>query len=605
LWRLPLPEIRSVAEHQVGPQKIFDNGRCRGGRSEARTATRPPRFPYLRGNLALAAEPRFGLRRIGSTVKRLLRTHLEAYNIAMDLPDLIAALSDPRAYPMGGAAGVEVRQTHISAVFLVGDSVFKIRKPVNLGFVDFSTVEKRKRDCDDEVRLNRRLAPKVYRGVVPIVLVDGQIRIGGEGEPLEWAVEMERLPDEATLGRRLARGEITASHVEAIAERIAAFHRDAERGEHVSRFGRFDVVAGNARDNFTQSANHVGQTVRRSVFERCRELTEAALVAKRELIESRAARGVPCDTHGDLHLSHVYLFPDQPPPDDLVIIDCIEFSERFRFADPVADIAFLVMDLAFYGRRDLAKACAEAYFAAAGDEEGRALLPFYMAYRALIRAKVEGIQLGEREIPAEQRERVLHKAEAHWLLALGVLAEPMRRPCLVLVGGLPGTGKSTLARGLTAASGFKVLRTDAIRKELAGVPVGEQAVGCYTAEWTERTYQECLRRAVDILRDGERVIVDASFSHEGHREQFIEAAFKLGVPAVMFMCRADPEIVHERLQARRGDASDAGWSVYEELAAQWERMSEETERCASEIDTADGTTTVRMAMDRLQRLGLA
>src|SRR5262249_33455288 len=161
-------------------------------------------------------------------------------------------------------------------------------------------------------------------------------------------------------------------------------------------------------------------TVRRPVFDRCRELTEQELDNLRDLIELRAARDAPCDTHGDLHLSHVYQFPNRPPPDDLVIIDCIEFAERYRFADPVADMAFLVMDLSFHNRRDLARSCGDAYFAAANDDEGRRLLPFYVAYRAIVRAKVEGMQLVEREIPEEQREQMMHKAEAHWLTALGV-----------------------------------------------------------------------------------------------------------------------------------------------------------------------------------------
>jgi predicted kinase len=322
------------------------------------------------------------------------------------------------------------------------------------------------------------------------------------------------------------------------------------------------------------------------------------------LIDSRAARGVPCDTHGDLHLSHVYLFPDRPPPDDLVIIDCIEFAERFRFADPVADIAFLVMDLVFHNRRDLAQRCADAYFAAAGDDEGRRLFSFYVAYRAIVRAKVEGMQVTEREVPPEQRERMLHKAEAHWLLALGRLEEPSRRPCLILVGGLPGTGKSTLARGLAASGNFDIVRSDVIRKELAGVPAGDKATGHYTPEWTDRTYAACLLRAVDILRDGGRVIVDATFSDEGRREEFLDAARRLGVPARLVICRLEPGEAHERLRNRQGDASDADWAVYEDMAAHWERMSEGTERESAEIDTTDAEHAVQAATRLLSQSGL-
>jgi aminoglycoside phosphotransferase family enzyme/predicted kinase len=482
----------------------------------------------------------------------------------MDLPELLAALSDPAAYPRPGP--VEVRQTHISAVFLVGDTVYKIRKPVNLGFVDFSTLAKRKHDCEEEVRLNRRLAPSVYRGLVPITI---------EGD------------------------EITPEQIEMIARRVAAFHRIAEHGEHVSRFGRFDVVAGNARENFDQTVAHIGVTVRPVVYERVRELSEKALVELKPLIESRAARGVPCDTHGDLHLSHIYLFPDRPPPDDLVIIDCIEFAERYRFADPVADIAFLVMDVVYHGRGDLARACADAYFAAAGDEEGRALLPFYVAYRAVVRAKVKGIQVAEQEIPSEQRTSMALRAEAHWLLALGALEEPARRPALVLIGGLPGTGKSTLARGLLTAANFTVIRSDQVRKELAGVPLNEKGDGFYTPEWTGRTYSECIRRAETILRTGGRVIVDATFAYDAHRAAFQSAGQRLGVPVVSLVCRADSTVVRERLRTRRGDISDADERVYDQMKAQWRPAAN-----AVEVDTSDSARALETAITELRRCGL-
>jgi uncharacterized protein len=256
----------------------------------------------------------------------------------MDPIHLIQALSQPSTYPHP-VKSVEVCHTHVSVVFLAGNYAYKIKKPLDLGFLDFSSLEKRHHFCTEEVRLNRRLAPNVYLGVVPVTRTGTKVAMEDHGEIVEWAVKMERLPESATLQSRLARGEIDADVVDALGRKVARFHAQAESGEHISVFGRFDSVAGNARENYDQSAPHVGTTISGAVHARLRTLTEESLTRLRPLIEQRADRGVPRDTHGDLHLEHVYLFPDRRPPDDLVVIDCIEFNKRFRFADPVADMA--------------------------------------------------------------------------------------------------------------------------------------------------------------------------------------------------------------------------------------------------------------------------
>jgi len=517
----------------------------------------------------------------------------------MEIGALIAALSDPAAYPFAVAA-VDVRQTHISAVFLAGDVVYKLKKPVNLGFLDFSTLDKRRHFCDEEVRLNCRLAPAVYLGVVPVTRgTDGRVRFEGEGDVIEWAVKMQRLPDDASLLSHLQRDELPPALLETLAGRIAEFHRQAAGGATIAESGRFEVVARNARDNFTQSEAQVGVTVSRAVFDRLRTRNEEALTRLHPLIESRAARGVPRDTHGDLHLDHVYHFADRAPPDDLVVIDCIEFSEQYRHADPIADAAFLAMDLAFRGRRDLAAAFTAAYLSASGDAEGAPLFPFYTAYRAAIRAKVEGMELAEKEIPEAERIAAQMRARAHWLLALGELEEPGRRPCLVLVAGLPGSGKSTLARGLAERANFTVIRSDVVRKELAGLQPeasarGEPDTGLYAPEWTERTYAECLRRAESLLAEGGRVIVDANFPAESQRRSFLEMAVRLAVPAVFLWCRASPEVAKQRLETRRNDASDANVEVYDQATARWEEFGPNTRRAVREVN-ADGTPEETLA----------
>ena len=365
----------------------------------------------------------------------------------MEVPQLIEALSAPSAYPQP-AETVEVHQTHISIVFLAGSLAYKIKKPVDLGFVSYRTLERRRHFCEEEVRLNRRLAPEIYLGVVAVTRQDGAIRMDGTGEVVEWAVKMKRLPDAATLRAHLERDDVGVEAFEELACRLARFHAAADSGDKVSAGGSFEAIARNARENFEQSAPQVGVTLSKSTLDRLKVRTEAALAHLRSIIEDRALRGIPRDTHGDLRLDHVYWFPERNPPGDWIMVDCIEFDERFRYADPVADVAFLAMELTLLGRDDLAGSFVDAYLRASGDEQGRSLLSFYQAYRAAVRGKVEGMKLAQGEIPKLQRAAAQTRARALWLFALAELEDACGRPCLVLLAGLPGTGKSSLARAL-------------------------------------------------------------------------------------------------------------------------------------------------------------
>jgi aminoglycoside phosphotransferase family enzyme/predicted kinase len=507
----------------------------------------------------------------------------------MELARLIALMADPRVYP-DPVDAVEIHQTHISAVFLAGSSAYKIKKPVVLGFVDYGTLKLRRHWCEEELRLNRRLAPEVYLGVVPIAADGDAVRVEGDGPVVEWAVKMERLPEQAMLRAALKRGDLGAETIQAIARRIAEFHRIAGRGAKIAAFGRFDVVARNARENLEQSIGQVGSAVSACVIERLRAVTDGALERLRPCIEDRAERGLPCETHGDLRLDHVYIFPDRKPPGDLVIIDCIEFDPRFRAADPMADMAFLMMDLILQERRDLAHVFRDAYIHASGDVEGRSLVPFYVSYRAAVRAKVEGLKAGESEVGEPGRTQARHSARAHWLLALGELEEARRRPCLVLVGGLPGTGKSTLARELASSAGFRVIRSDQVRKELTEMggessqPAGYGA-GIYASEWTKRTYNELSRRAEAGLFEGERILVDATFRDDTERVRFFELARRSGVPAVFLICQAEKGIVKMRLDARRDDVSDADWEIYRRAASRWNPLGPQSHGRSHAIDT--------------------
>jgi aminoglycoside phosphotransferase family enzyme/predicted kinase len=526
----------------------------------------------------------------------------------VDIETLIEELARARAYPWHDAeTEVEVVQTHISVVFLIGREVFKIHKPVDFGFLDFTTLEDRRRDCEAEVEVNRELAPGIYLGVVAVVMRDGGLVVersldaNADEDVIEWAVHMRRLPESATFRSLLERRQLGRPQLWGLAANLVEFYRNGEAHAlahpELARLGDLDTVIENMRENFAQLdaivdvAHEFGidTPLDRDLLSRLRLASEAQLARVRHRIHARYEVGKVRDTHGDLRLDHIYSLGYASGDDagliddelleatgrrELLIIDRIEFCDRFRWADPIADVAFLVMDLQARGAWQLARCFAEDYGKASEDPDVEYLLPFYVGYRATVRAKVAAMAAGEPELSSPAQAAAREKAAARARLALVELAEPRERPCMVLVAGLPGTGKSMLARGLRETCSFTWIRADEVRKRLAGLdPLAKQRPdideGIYTGEWSERTYAACLERAADVCRAGGRALVDATFVESHRREKFVEAAIAWGVPVILLVVHAPSELIRERLAARTSDPSDADWSVYEALRAKW------------------------------------
>lgn len=477
---------------------------------------------------------------------------------------VLEALRRPDAYPECPRR-VEERHSHISWVFLVDDLVYKVKKPVRLSFVDYSTLERRRHFCHEEVRLNRRLAPRVYLGVSPIVRRDARLVVEAvDDAPAaapaaeEYAVRMRRLPDDRMLDRRLEREGAAAVPVAALARRLSDFHRLCSHGDG-ERLGSAEAIRRMVVDNLRETDVFVGDTLRRADRERIERDALTFVEERRALLEHRAALGFVREGHGDLRPEHVCLLPDE-----IVVFDCLEFDQRLRTGDLASEIAFLTMEIDFLGFPDLSEDLARVYAACAEDTDLEWLLPFYAAYRAHVRGKVETLKSRDTELPAARRASARENAKRYFRLAARYTRGPLP-PAVVAVLGLSGSGKSTVARLASELSGFVVYSSDVLRKEIARGAQRAEAEDLYSPALTRRIYEALRERAARRLAAGRGVIVDATFQHEAERRALAELAARAGVELVFIECRAREGEIRRRLDERtaRGDSvSDATWKVY-------------------------------------------
>ena len=332
-----------------------------------------------------------------------------------ELNDIVQALSVPSAYPEP-AVKVDIAQTHVSFVFIAGDFVFKIKKPVDMGFLDFTTLEKRRFFCEQEVALNRRLSPDVYLGVVPITRENGIIKLGGTGTPVEYAVKMKRLPQDRMMDVLLPQHKVTPVMIKAVAARVADFHRKAATGKEIAACGTIDTIRFNWEENFSQTEKYIGRAVNTAQFRNISTWVRNFIQDKAPLLQKRVQDNRIRDCHGDLHTQHICF------TDGIVIYDCIEFNNRFRYIDVAAEVSFLAMDLDRSGYTDLAKQFIDAYIRFSADKEIAQLLNFYKCYYAYVRAKVTAFRLDDNMHSAAQKQSALEEAKKYFKLSESYIA---------------------------------------------------------------------------------------------------------------------------------------------------------------------------------------
>ncbi|MBK1717719.1 AAA family ATPase [Thiocystis violacea] len=499
-----------------------------------------------------------------------------------DFPALIEGLMRPEAYPHP-AESIEPIETHISHVLLAGDYAYKLKKPIDLGFLDFSTLERRHHYCEEELRLNRRLAPELYLDVVAVTGSADRPRIGGEGPILEYAVRMHRFPQSALLNRQTPTGELMIR----LAELVAEFHAGIPVADVEGDFGTPEAVLEPMLENLAQVRSrairpeNLGRLERLEAWtrKRCRELTS--------VIAQRRAQGFVRECHGDMHRGNIALVGDR-----IHVFDAIEFNPNLRWIDTASEIAFLVMDLEQEGEEGAARLFLNRYLERSGDYGALAVLDFYKVYRAMVRAKVLAIRLGQADLtPAE--DAAIRRDCTHYLTLAETYTRP-RRSHLLIACGLPGSGKSRLSCRLREVLPLIHLRSDVERKRLFGL--GELARttsrlnnGIYFPSATDWTYDRLHRLADGILASGYDVLVDATFVARPRRERFHDLARRHRAGFGILALEAPLDVLRERVMRRLAcgeDASEASLAVLERQHASRQCLSERERTHAVIVDTS-------------------
>jgi len=508
----------------------------------------------------------------GAKLSAFLTRHLAR----MDDTALTSALMQPAAYPQP-VSDIGLIETHISRLFLAGDLAYKVRKPVKFDFVDFSTAQARQEDCETEVRLNRRFAPALYLGVVPIAPDRiGALRMEGDGAPVEYAVKMRRFPQDALLSEMIGAQRLTPAHVDALARRIADCHAQLPHASPADGYGAPARIHATLDECLGGIARLTGDPAFAAIVAaQARARADAVAPA----LCARLLGGHVRECHGDLHLGNIVLLDGQPTP-----FDCLEFNPALRWTDTIHDLAFPFMDLLHRGRQDLAYRLLNGYLEHGGDYAGLVLLPFYVAMRALVRARV-GLER------AHQQSASMPAAQAECLGLLQLASHYLTRPpaAMLVMHGLSGSGKSTVAARLCESGAMVRVRSDVERKRLRHGMTS--AHGWYGDRETERTYRRVLAICRLGCRAGFPMIADATFLAQARREPFARQARRLGVPFHIVACEAPVETLRARIVARaqaRQDPSDADIAVLEQQLRTHDPLTPAERACVISADELPG-----------------
>jgi uncharacterized protein len=498
--------------------------------------------------------------RIHQYVKREKTSITEARHRAQNV--IVQAMLKPETYPHP-IREITHLQTYISHIFLTGDLVYKIKKPVHLDFLDFTTLAKRCYFCHQEVTLNRRLARDIYLGVVKITNEKGRPVINGKGPVLDYAVQMKEMPQDRMMNRLLTEGKVRDKDIRDLVRILVPFYQQAKTGKGINPFGRIAIWTRNIEENFSETLSFVGRLVSRRTYNRIIQGTRKFLNQEKPLFNKRRIQGYIRDCHGDLHSANICL---GPPPR---IYDCIEFNHRFRYLDVACDLSFLAMDLDFHGRVELSALLQKEYVRLSGDQDLPLLFDFYKGYRAYVRAKIHSLTSEDSDLSTTEKKHEIKLAKQYYKLADQYIQKG-QTPRLWVFFGLMGSGKTFLAKALAAETGWSVISSDEVRKHLQGLspttrrlePFGR---GIYSEEKSRKTYSAMRKMAEKKLREGQSIIMDGSYKRQAERLALMKVARKTGARICFIECQAPLKTIRQRLEERKRDlgaVSDGRWELF-------------------------------------------
>ncbi|MBE9004270.1 AAA family ATPase [Fortiea sp. LEGE XX443] len=496
------------------------------------------------------------------------------------LPALIQHMLQPGFYPHPVTEPIQLCQTHVSYVLLTGDYAYKLKKPVNFGFLDFSTLEKRQHFCQEELRLNKRGAAELYLDVLPVTQQGEEYHLAGTGEPVEYAVKMREFPQETLLSSLFEQGKLHEADLEELGQVVAQYHAKTQTNDYIQSFGEVPQVRAAFDENYEQTEKYIGKPQTQQQFDETKAFTDKFFAERQELFQQRIKNNYIRECHGDLHLRNICLWQDK-----ILLFDCIEFNEPFRFVDVMYDIAYAVMDLEAQQRQDLSNAYFNTYVEQTGDWEGLEVLPIYLIRQSYVRAKVTSFLLDDPGVPEAVKEEATKTAAKYYKLAWEYTQPKQGR--LILMSGLSGSGKSTTAKYLARQFNAIHIRSDAVRKHLGGIPLSERGGDdLYTPEMTQKTYARLLNLGTILANQGFTVILDAKYDRQQQRQEAISQAEKYQLPLQIIHCTAPVEVIQERLINRTGDIADATVDL---LASQLKQAEPFTELEKSYIHIWDTT----------------